>query len=165
MTKASRVRRWRCDWDWDICRNRGDMPAPRGAGLCMKLNGCLPRSGRWTGSATLHNAPLAWHNQEKMLLRSLIRSNAADVKSRRLSQAKKRYVTAVRSPHVYTPVDPPSVGMKRLGVDARPSICTRRRCNGILDGKLSVGTSAAFSMRRTSVSGLKCRQSYNSAVR
>jgi hypothetical protein len=33
-----------------------------------------------------------------MLVRSSIHSNAAAAKSRRLSQAKKRYVTAVRSP-------------------------------------------------------------------
>jgi hypothetical protein len=41
-------------------------------------------------------------------VRSSIHSNAAAAKSRRLSQAKKRYVTAVRSPHFHTPVDPPS---------------------------------------------------------
>jgi hypothetical protein len=41
-------------------------------------------------------------------MRSSIRSNAAAAKSRRLSQAKKRYVTVVRSPHVHTPVDPPA---------------------------------------------------------
>src|SRR5271165_6314211 len=43
-----------------------------------------------------------------MLLRSSIRSNVAAAKSRRLSQAEKPYVTAARSPHVHTPVDPPS---------------------------------------------------------
>jgi len=52
-----------------------------------------------------------------MLLRSSIRSNVAAAKSRRLSQAKKRYVTAVRSPHVHTPVDPPS-RRARVVVDA-----------------------------------------------
>jgi hypothetical protein len=61
----------------------------------MKLNGCLPRSGRCTVSATSHNAPLARRNQGMMLLRSSIRSNAAAAKSRRLSQAKKRYVSVV----------------------------------------------------------------------
>jgi hypothetical protein len=74
----------------------------------MKLNGCLPRSGRCTASATSHNAPLARRNQGMMLLRASIRSNAAAAKSRRLSQAKKPYVSVVRSPHVHTRVDPPS---------------------------------------------------------
>jgi hypothetical protein len=43
-----------------------------------------------------------------MLVRSAIHCNAAAAKSRRLSQAKKRYVTAVRPPHVHDPVNPPS---------------------------------------------------------
>jgi hypothetical protein len=108
MTKASRVRRWRCDGDRDCCRNCRDMPAPRGVRLCMKLNGHTPRSARCTATATLHYAPLARRNQGMMLVRSAIRRNAAAVNSRRLSQAKKRYVTAVRSPHVHPWADPPS---------------------------------------------------------
>jgi len=113
MTKASGVRSWRGDGDGDICRNCRDMPAPRGVRLFMKLNGCLPRSGRCTASATSHNAPLARCNQGMMLLRSSIRSNAAAAKSRRLSHVKKRYVSVVRSPHVHTRVDPPSARSDR----------------------------------------------------
>jgi hypothetical protein len=61
----------------------------------MKLDGDLPRFGQRTASATSHNAPLARRNQGLILVRSLIRINAAAVKSRRLSQAKTRYVTVV----------------------------------------------------------------------
>ena len=101
------------------------MPAPRGVRLFMKLNGCLPRSGRCTPSATSHNAPLARRNQGMMLLRSSIRSNVAAAKFRRLSQPKKRYVSVVRSPHVHTRVDLPSAracvvaGDLRLGRSRR----------------------------------------------